>query len=100
MDKTFNVIVERNNTFVPYNVIPHLLYRYNMSSKKLRPTTYEEVKKFIIEESKYQWWARCEYEIILSSWPTKKVEEKWDVHKQVMMNIDIITKIIMDSINT
>lgn len=46
----------------------------------------------------YQWWSRCEYEIILVDWPCQKKSEKWDVYKQVMMNIDIITEILMKNV--
>lgn len=97
--KNFNVIVYDFNKqdFIPYDVMPYLVGCYNKVSNK--PKTFEEFKKFIEEESKYQWWSRCEYEIILESWPKTNVNEKWDVHRQVMMNIDIITSILMDNVN-
>ena len=44
------------------------------------------------------WWARCEYEIIICGWPNTDTQEKWDIHRQVMMNIDIITRILMENI--
>ena len=47
----------------------------------------------------YQFWARCEYEVILVDWPGQKVEKKIDVWNQIEMNLDIVTKIVMDSIN-
>ena len=95
----FNVIIEDVNRreFIPYNVIPYLVRQYKEAKNK--PTTFEEFKSFIEKESKYQWWSRCEYEIILKEWPTGKKEEKIDVHWQVMMNIDVITKLLMDEIN-
>ena len=97
--REFNVIVYDFNhkTFIPYDVMPYLIECYNKASNK--PKTFEEFKKFIERESKYQWWSRCEYEIILESWPNTNVNKKWDVHRQVMMNIDIITSILMDSVN-
>lgn len=97
--KNFNVIVYDFNKqdFIPYDVMPYLVRCYNKASNK--PKTFEEFKKFIERESKYQWWSRCEYEIILESWPNTNVNEKWDVHRQVMMNIDIITSILMDNVN-
>ena len=48
----------------------------------------------------YQWWARCEYEIILSDWPCQKVEEKWDIYRQIMLNIDIITDVFIENIKS
>lgn len=59
------------------------------------PKTFEEFKDFVKKESQYQFWSRCEYEIILVDWPCQKIEDKWDVHDQIMMNLDIVTEILM-----
>lgn len=120
--KKFNVTVYNVNSkeFENYDIIPYLINRYEKAIRK--PKTFDEFKEFIKGESQYQWWSRCEYEIILSPWPyltspseryDKKGEndiEAWkkhwkehlkeckkiDVYDQVMMNIDIITEIIMN----
>ena len=96
--KTFNVINFNFNKreFEPYNVIPYLVSCYD--EEKSKPETFTEFKDFIKKKSMYQWWARCEYEIILSDWPSQKIDEKWDVYKQVMMNLDVITTLVMDSV--
>ncbi len=99
--KSFNVILWDFNSSEPepYDVIPYLVGEYKKSRNK--PKTFEEFRNFIKKESMYQWWSRCEYEIIIQRWPPSKKEEgsKWDVYKQVMMNIDIITKILMEELN-
>lgn len=123
--KVFNVINFdfNNRTFKSYNIIPYLLSCYN--EEKNKPKTFDEFKDFIKNKSMYRWWSRCEYEIILSPWPyvsspseryDKKGEddveawkehwkkhlqecEKIDVHYQVMMNIDVITKLFMSVVN-
>lgn len=103
----FNVINYNCNAkqFERYDVIPHLVDEYNSLKKdKVRrkykplPVTFEEFKKFVKDESHYQWWGRCEYEIILVDWPCQCHEEKWDVHQQVMMNLDHITELVMKSV--
>ena len=94
--KEFNVIIEDNGKFKPYNVIPYLLKRYEKENKK--PESYDEFKEFVEKWSKYRWWSRCEYEIILMDWPAQSKAEKWDVHKQVMMNLDTITNILITEI--
>jgi hypothetical protein len=86
------------NKMMEYDIIPHLKRCYNIKKKNERPKTFDEFKSFIISESRYQWWARCEYEIIISSWPTGMCEEKWDIHDQVMMNIDLITELFMKEV--
>ena len=121
--KTFNVINFNFNKreFEPYNVIPYLVSCYN--EEKSKPKTFTEFKDFIKKKSMYQWWARCEYEIILSPWPytlspSERAKEennvdawkehwkkhlnecqKIDVHYQVMMNLDVITTLVMESVN-
>lgn len=97
--ETFNVIIEDVNRqkFTTYDVIPYLVKCYLEAKKK--PETFEEFKKFVDRESKYQFWSRCQYEIILSAWPpVNGFEEKWDVYQQIVMNIDVVTKLLMQSI--
>lgn len=96
----FNVIWCNVNTnkMEAYDITPTLINAYKSKKKKNRPTTFEEFKEFIISESRYHWWAKCQYEIILSDWPCMKYQYKWDIHMQVMMNIDLITRIIMEEV--
>lgn len=95
----FNVIIFDYNRgiFKPYNIIPYLLEQYNEA--EIKPSTFEEFKNFIFAKSAYQWWARCEYEIILSDFPNQKKFEKWDIHRQVKMNIDVITELLINICN-
>lgn len=96
--KIFNVIIYDFNSksFKSFNIIPCLIREYE--DKKLKLKTFKEVKEFITNYSRYQWWGRCEYEIILQGWPSTNVTEKWDVNRQVELNIDNITQIFIDSI--
>lgn len=121
--KTFNVIGYNfnNKEFVPYNIIPYLVSQYEIATHK--PKTFDEFKKFVKKESLHQWWARCEYEIVLGPWPytlspserakeednVEAWKEHWkkhldecqkiDVHSQVMINLDVITSLLMDNVN-
>lgn len=94
----FNVVIYdyNGNRFVPYNIIPYLIECYR--KEKHKPKKFEEFKKFIDEQARYRFWARCQYEVILSDWPNQSVHEKIDVYDQICMNIDIITKVLMESI--
>lgn len=96
--KTFNVIYFNFNSkeFEPYDVIEPLVKWYKEKKKNNRPATKEEFKTFIINESRYFWWARCEYEVILQDWPSSGVEKKIDIYWQIMNNIDIIVDIVME----
>lgn len=96
--KSFNVIIQNFNTnkFDPYDVMPFFIEEYNKLKKK--PKTYNEFYKFIEENSKYMFWSRCQYEIIICGWPNLDTQEKWDIHKQIMMNIEVITNILIENI--
>ena len=101
--KSFNVIIYNPNLkeFVKYDIMPYLIRTYNKKKerKETLPKTFDEFKIFVKNESMYQFWARCEYEIILIDWPCQQKHEKWDVYKQIMMNLDIVTKVFMENIN-
>ena len=104
----FNVINYNFNAqkFESYDVIPYLVSAYNDKVQLYNecleedfwkvPQTFDEFKEFVQKESLYQFWGRCEYEIILVDWPCQKHEEKWDVYQQIMMNLDLVTKTLME----
>lgn len=104
MTNSFNVLIWDINRdeLTHYDIIPYLLRQYNetrkMSSYKETPKTREEFREFIKKEAMYQWWSRCEYEILVSDWPKHGKEIKIDVYYQVLMNLDIITDIIINII--
>lgn len=64
------------------------------------PEKFDEFKKFITKYAMYRYWARCEYETIVTGWPVGKHEHKLDVYEQIKMNIDVVTKHFMDYINS
>lgn len=101
--KSFNVIIYDPNlgNFIGYDIMPYLIRTYNEKKerKETLPETFDEFKNFVKSESMYQFWARCEYEIILIDWPCQRQHEKWDVYKQIIMNLDIVTKVFIENIN-
>lgn len=106
--KSFNVIIHDFNgkKFVPYDIMPYLLREYEKLVERNKegdsyykvPKTKAEFEDFIRREAMHQWWSRCEYEIILQSWPQGNCEEKWDVYDQILMNIDRVTEIFIENV--
>ena len=94
----FNVIIQDFNSkeFVSYDIFPYLTHEYKILKNK--PSTYEDFKEFIKAKSMYQWWSRCEYEIILTGWPNTDFHKKIDIYWQIMMNIDVITELFIKHI--
>lgn len=100
--KQFNVILMDFNSksIVPYDVLPYFRRNWKKDHQNiLSPSSREELKQWIIDNAKYQFWARCEYEIMIGPWPYRKdhiIEElhKVDAFEQIMFNIDVITDIL------
>lgn len=97
--KSFNVIWQDFNkrTFEPYDIMPYFVQEYQNSEEK--PQTFEEFKNFVMEKSHYMFWARCEYEVILCGWPDVNTQKKWDIHQQIMMNLDLVTNILIENVS-
>ena len=93
--KKFNVLIWDFNSdcLKPYDILPY--FRTECSKCK----SIEELKNLIIQKSRYQFWSRCEYEMIIHGWPVHKNEYKLDVHEQIMMNIDVITDILYNELS-
>ena len=111
--KQFNVMIWDFNSdkLVHYDVIPYFQQRYKERVKRYKkyskkghlavdneytfvPKTLDEFKMFVENESRYQFWSRCEYEMICHGWPVQKNDYKLDVHEQIMMNIDVVAEIL------
>lgn len=97
--KSFYVIWQDFNAkeFEPYDIMPYFVREYNESENK--PQTFDEFKEFVKNKSRYMYWSRCQYEIIICGWPNTDTQEKWDIHKQIMMNIDLVVETLIENVN-
>ncbi len=87
-----------DNKLKYYDIVPYFVESYKTLKTK-KPKTIEEFREFIISKSRYMFKSRCEYEIIVSGhFDTPK--EKWDIHDQIIMNIDVIVKLLMKELKS
>ena len=86
----FNVILEDVNSkeFVSYDIIPYLVECWK--KEKNKPKNIDDFKALIKNHSMYQWWGRCEYEIVL-----KSIDDNIDNVLDVVNQIDNFFKYIM-----
>ncbi len=105
----FYVIISNFNTkeFDSYDVMPYFMREYETLKKSKRlqgiygmPETDAEWQKFVKDKSRYMFWARCEYEIVLGHWPPRDVGVKIDIHDQVLMNLPIIAEILKRNVTS
>ena len=72
--KQFNVLDYNWNTKTidKYDVLPYFRDAWNDSIynfDKENVHTKDNLKDWILRASKYQFWARCQYEFLIASWP-------------------------------
>lgn len=79
----------------PYDVLPYFRRAYQECKKKDRPVNREQWKEFITKKGRYMYWARCEYEVIISQWPPTDKSYKIDIWQQIEANLDLITELLM-----
>lgn len=93
-----------NNQIEQYDVLPY--FRNSWSSKSFRAKEVKsksDLKMWIESASRYMYWARCEYEFLLASWPFgsknmhDKVKEFFKTQKDLN---DFSTRIDLDNIIT
>lgn len=96
--KSFNVMNWdfNSDSLVQYDVLPYFRECYKELNKNKRPVTVDEWKEFVKSKGMYQYWGRCEYEMIVTGWPQQKREIKIDVWQQIEMNIEVIVNILME----
>lgn len=98
-----NCIIEQKSIFNNYKrtkayknaesgIIPYDQYRKFPNNKT-------ELKEFIDRSARYMWWSRCQYEILVSDWPSDSTKIKIDIYQQVKANLDIITNLLADEFN-
>lgn len=98
--KEFNVLIWDANTdkLIKYDVLPYFRSCYEKCEKKRRPVTQEHWKEFVRMHGMYRYWSRCEYEIIVSSWPPNPRKDnsvKIDVWNQIENNLNIVVEFLM-----
>jgi len=99
----FNVLwwdVNRKD-IVPYDVLPYFRNKYKELKKKERPVTEEQWHEFVKHKGMYRFWGQCQYEFLVSEWPTpvnpeKDKRVKVDIWQQIEPNIDLIVKLLME----
>lgn len=116
-NKKFNVFVWEFNSSSPeaYDIIAPLANEWKSKKGKKsaywgydsktkanlsQPSTMKELEAWVDREAQYRWWAKCEYEMIVSPWPPKEdTDKKVDVYSQVKANLSLITEVLAEAIN-
>lgn len=102
----FNVLLYDDNRkqATPYDVVPYFVREWNDTRHeafgKSNIKTKSDFKAWVMNESQYEFWGRCQFEFLMAPWPyrTDTLEDelyKIDVHEQIMLNIDTLVDILI-----
>lgn len=87
--------------FEKYDIMQYLIDRYNEAKRdryQNTPVTHDEFDEFVRSKSMNMYWARCEYEVLLQDWPCKKTTKKIDIYWQILNNIDLVVRLLMENV--
>lgn len=84
-----------------YNIFNHYGFHNDCIEIAKRGITKEEFQEEIRRSLMYFYWSKCEWEIILSDFPSHKDfrEEKVSVYDQIMMDFDKFIDYVWDHRN-
>jgi hypothetical protein len=84
------------NNYEAYDVLPYFRnvwrgHKFNRDKdyNKIPVKTKEQLKEWIISWGRYQFWARCEYEFLMASWPFGSHRMTEDMKEFINTNPDL-----------
>lgn len=111
--KTFNVLIFNNGKVEYYDVLPYFRNswkeKYNKEEKdKIKAAKYKTkrmqlFKEWVIGRSMYMFWSRCEWEMLIGSWPygSKRINDQMKEFMSEGRNLDDYhDSIVLDNIIT
>lgn len=66
--------------------------------RKRKYTVDELVEMELRHKCQYYFWAKCEYEVVVTGWPDTEVEKKIDVYTQLDNNWEIFRNLVFELI--
>lgn len=97
-DLKFNIAYENFNCreLMTVNVFDYVFIKEELDKiAKRKPEKRPDFNTFNKEINSlmiYHFWGRCEYEFIISSWPSGRWETKVDVYEQIKLNWDLFIR--------
>lgn len=84
---------------VPYDILPYLSQEWNKLKPSKKKEAAQNLQSWVDGELKYQYWGRCEYEMLVLPWPPghKDSPKKVDVYGQCFPNLKLITRLFAEN---
>lgn len=73
---------------------------FDEKCNKIPITTKDQFREFIDRYFMYHYWAKCEWEFIVSSWPNNNKEVKVDAYSILRPNIPVIAELLWPEVES
>lgn len=101
MKNKFYVWVIDFNTGEPskYDILPYLSDSWGDLKPASKQKALGDLQEWVKSQLMYQFWSRCEYEMLILPWPNKDSDKprKVDVYQQALPNLPLITKLFAEN---
>lgn len=87
----WNVFIQRVNTrkIEPYNIFEHISFKKDVEVALATAKDKAEFAEKLKRELRYYFWSKCEWEVIITDWPTHvSVEEVARLDKEILDYVD------------
>lgn len=74
---------------VRYNIFSHGGFMKEVNELRDKEIDKETFEKEVNSSLMYYFWAKSEYEVVISSWPNQDVDIKVDIYEQVKSNWNV-----------
>lgn len=84
---------------VPYDILPYLSQEWGELKPGKKKEASKDLRGWVDSKLKYQFWSRCQYEMLVLPWPPgpKDSSKKVDVYDQCVPNLDLITRLFAEN---
>ena len=85
---------------ITYNIFNHGGFVEDIEKMRKNKITSVDFKDRLKQVLMYYFWAKCEYEVVISSFPPDEnsKDEKVDIYSQVMLNFDVFCYYVYSNI--
>lgn len=83
----------------PYDILPYLGRKWGELKPAKKKEALKNIQDWVERELMHQFWARCEYEMLVLSWPPRDKDKpvKVDVYQQTKPNLELITRLFKEN---
>lgn len=83
----------------PHDILPYLSQEWRNLKPKERGEATKDLQDWVKKKLLYQYWSRCQYEMLVLPWPTGPNDkpEKVDVYDQCLPNLELITRLFSEN---